>query len=390
MIVSETQPKARSTIPADSGKRIRVTNVADVPQEVRGRETAPAVPRSTPVSAGFLFSPAIDLFFVANAFWPLLLLVDRLGGIATHQSLLFWQIYFVTAPHRWITLILVTVDHHKGIDRRKQFLAFGTAILIACLCLKMGTGSLLCLGVIDYIWNAWHFASQHHGVFRIYQRKSKTPTETGSKGGFGSVASKPLAVSFEKAVFRCFMLYVIARVAGWGWSEGPFDGFQWVSSVDWFVLVIPVAFVGRQCFQLSVTGKASLASVAYLTSVMTLFASLLLASHYENNQWVVQLALASAIFHSLEYMSIVTWSMSGSRGSSKSNALARLSKMWLLFLVIFVVVIGLGNYLLSRGYFELWVFVNIVVAFWHYCFDGMIWKLRKPSPAASPATAIAS
>ncbi|EMI16004.1 putative membrane protein [Rhodopirellula maiorica SM1] len=343
-----------------------------------------------PSRSGFLFSPAIDLFFIANAFWPLLLLVDRLGGIATHQSLLFWQIYFVTAPHRWITLILVTVDHHKGIDRRRQFLAFGTAILIACLCLKMGTGSLLCLGVIDYIWNAWHFASQHHGVFRIYQRKSKSTNSSGTSGPTRFATTKPLAATLEKAVFRCFMLYVIARVAGWGWSEGPFDGFQWVSSLDWGVLVVPVAFAGRQCFQYAVARTVSLASVAYLTSVMTLFASLLLASHFENNQWVVQLALASAIFHSLEYMSIVTWSMSGSRGSSQANALARLSKMWLLFLVIFVVVIGLGNYLLSRGYFELWVFVNIVVAFWHYCFDGMIWKSRKPSSASKPSPAIAS
>lgn len=390
MIVSDAEPQTRSAIFVDADEREHAADSVDVTQQTRGRETSSAGALPAPVRSGFLFSPAIDLFFIANAFWPLLLLVDRLGGIATHQSMLFWQIYFVTAPHRWITLILVTVDHHKGVDRRRQFLAFGTAILVACLCLKMGTGSLLCLGVIDYIWNAWHFASQHHGVFRIYQRKSKSANSSEPAGQSQSVASKPWAASLEKAVFRCFMLYVIARVAGWGWSEGPFDGFGWVSSVDWFVLLIPVAFVGRQCFQYAVTGKASLASVAYLTSVMTLFASLLLASHYENNQWVVQLALASAIFHSLEYMSIVTWSMSGSRGSSKSNALASLSKMWLFFLIVFVVVIGLGNYLLSRGYFELWVFVNIVVAFWHYCFDGMIWKSRKPSSAASPATAVAS
>ncbi|MFG0261496.1 MAG: hypothetical protein ACF788_03820, partial [Novipirellula sp. JB048] len=117
----------------------------------------------------------------------------------------------------------------------------------------------------------------------------------------------------------------------------------------------------------------------------TLFVALLMASHYENNQWVVQLALASAIFHSLEYMSIVTWSMNGAAAKSKSNVLARLSKMWLLFLIVFVVVIGMGNYLLSRGYFEFWVFINIVIAFWHYCFDGMIWKRPKRSKVAAPS-----
>ena len=93
-------------------------------------------------------------------------------------------------------------------------------------------------------------------------------------------------------------------------------------------------------------------------------------------------ALASAIFHSLEYMSLVTWSM-GKRQKTNvgPSAFTRLSQMWLFFLIVFVVVIGVGNYLLSRGYFELWVFINIVVAFWHYGFDGMIWKSRKASAA---------
>lgn len=333
---------------------------------------------------GFLFSPAVDLFFIANAFWPLLLFVDFFAGITTHQSLLFWQIYFVTAPHRWITLVLVSVDHHKGRDRRLQFFAFGIAILIGCLCLKMGTGSLLCLGVIDYVWNAWHFASQHHGVFRIYQRRLPV--------GGSSPAQKSggILLSLDKAVFRAFMLYVIARVAGWGWTEGPFDGFQWVSGVDWFALIIPVALLTRQFVRYFVTYSASLASLAYLLSVMTLFSSLLIASHFESNRYVVALALASAIFHSLEYMSIVTWSMNGPRHEGKSNPLVRLSQMWLLFLIMFVVIIGLGNYALSRGYFELWVFINIVVAFWHYCFDGMIWRSRKSSPqpaSSNPAAA---
>lgn len=331
---------------------------------------------------GFLFSPAIDLLFIINAFWPLLLFVDFFGGITTHQSLLFWQIYFVTAPHRWITLVLVSVDHHKGRDRRLQFFAFGAAILIGCLCLKMGTGSLLCLGVIDYVWNAWHFASQHHGVFRIYQRRLPA----------GDPASAQVpgrkVLSLEKAIFRAFMLYVIARVAGWGWTEGPFDGFQWVSTVDWFVLMIPVAFLIRQFAQCFVTHSASIASVAYLASVMTLFSSLLIASHFESNRYVVALALASAIFHSLEYMSIVTWSMNGSRNTDNSNPLVRLSQMWLLFLIMFVVIIGLGNYALSKGYFELWVFINIVVAFWHYCFDGMIWRSRKSSSQPAPSHSV--
>ena len=325
--------------------------------------------------AGFLFSPGIDLFFVINVAWPLILLVDRVGGVTTHQSLLFWQIYFVTAPHRWITLALVAVDHHKGHDRRRQFLAFGCAILLCCLCVKLGTGTLLCLGAIDYIWNAWHFASQHHGIFQVYQRQCQTVQSDQSSAGIQA------KTRFERFLFRGFILYVIARVAGWGWSEGPFGGFQWAGMVDGLVALIPLGLVARQLIRYVRRSKASLASLAYLVSVMSLFTALLLASHLENSQWVVQLALASAIFHSLEYMAIVTWSMNRTRETSQSSVLTHLATVWMSFLAIFIIVIGLGNYLLSRGYFEFWVFVNIIVAFWHYCFDGMIWKSKKRKAA---------
>lgn len=382
LISSRTHSRSTSRELNPADRKGRAADATRSPAS--GTDSEPAFARGTQPRGGFLFSPAIDLFFVANVFWPLLLLVDFFGGITTHQSLLFWQIYFVTAPHRWITLVLVSVDHHKGRDRRLQFLAFGAAILIGCLCLKMGTGSLLCLGVIDYVWNAWHFASQHHGVYRIYQRRRP------ASGSAPAHVPSQRMLSLDKAIFRAFMLYVIARVAGWGWTEGPFDGFQWVSSVDWFVLIIPVVFLVRQFVQCFVTHNASLASVAYLVSVMTLFSSLLIASHFENSQYVVALALASAIFHSLEYMSIVTWSMHGSRGTGTSNPLVRLSQMWLLFLIMFVVIIGLGNYALSRGYFELWVLINIVVAFWHYCFDGMIWRSRKSSPQPAPSNSVAA
>lgn len=324
-----------------------------------------------PRSAGFLFSPTIDLIFIANLFWPAILLVDGLGGIDVHESLLFWQIYFITAPHRWITLILVGLDRERTANRGALFGGLAIGILAITLCLRFGTGSLLCLGVVDYVWNAWHFSSQHHGIFRIYERRRI------GKGPAGKV-------SLEKILFRGFLLYVIARVAGVGWSEGPFLGSEWLQYADGFLLAIPLLLVLRQATRTWRSPAGSVAGLCYLTSVMALFTSMLLAAHWEKGQLVLQLALASAIFHSFEYLSIVTWSVQQSRERSQRESPAALfsylSQMWVLFLIIFVVVIGVGNYLLSRGLFEFWVLINIVVAFWHYLFDGMIWK-RRPKPA---------
>lgn len=353
--------------------------------------------------SGFLFSPLIDLIFIANLFWPLLVFVDVFGGATTHEGLLFWQIYFITAPHRWITIVLVSVDHHKAQDRRWLFTALALAILTVCVGLQMGTGSLLCLGMIDYIWNAWHFSSQHHGIFRIYQRQSSSkpatrtsdPFDRNAKSGAGT--NQPNSLNrlvqrkgplFQKIFFRGFLLYTIARAAGLGWPEGPFPSFAGVELLDWWMLLIPFAFAVSAVYRFAKLGNQSLGSMLYLLSVMSLFTALLLAAHYQNSQLVIQLALASAIFHSMEYMSIVTWSMKKSGSKKANNPLARLSKIWMLFLVMFVLVIGLGNYLLSRGFFESWVLINLVVAFWHYCFDGLLWKSpKRVAPASSTGAA---
>ncbi|QDT09721.1 hypothetical protein [Stieleria marina] len=337
---------------------------------------------------GYLFSPLIDWLFVANVLWPLVLLVDWAGGMDAHEGMLFWQIFFVTAPHRWITIVLVSVDHHRSQDRRWLFASLALVILGACLVVQFGTGSLLCLGLIDYVWNAWHFSSQHHGIFRIYQRK-------------GTFRESKLAGLLRKALFRGFMLYVIARVAGFGWSDGEgmvdssiagfagdtsagqINAVSAFASVDLLMLAIPSYFVVTELARLCVARTAKVASVVYLISVMTLFTSMLMAAHFQNSHLVIQLAVASAIFHSMEYMSIVTWTVRKPVASPKENPLSQLSQAWFLFLCFFVVVIGVGNYILSLGFVEWWVTINLIVAFWHYCFDGIIWK-RGPKPGGTP------
>jgi hypothetical protein len=189
----------------------------------------------------------------------------------------------------------------------------------------------------------------------------------------------------EKTVFRAFLLFVIARVAGVGWSEGPFAGSQGLAHLDLAAAAIPLVLVARQGWRWLTGGGPSLASLLYLSSVMGLFSAMMWAAHQERNGLVIQLALASAVFHSVEYLSIVTWSMRRSPKAKPSKPFAYLSQMWLLFLGIFVVVIGAGNYLLSRGFFDVWVLMNLIVAFWHYCFDGMLWK--SPKRPAAPALA---
>ena len=110
----------------------------------------------------WLASPWLDLFFIANIFWPLLLLPALRVGETTAVS--FWQVYFVTLPHRWLTLALVALDPDR---RAGSPVWIGMALLLPALLLFVvwsAAGSLICLAMIDFVWNAWHFGSQHAGI----------------------------------------------------------------------------------------------------------------------------------------------------------------------------------------------------------------------------------
>lgn len=67
-------------------------------------------PRVGP-GAGWVVSPAFDLLFLANLAWPLLFLPGLAGRSETAVD--FWQVYFLTLPHRWITPVLVSLDSDR-------------------------------------------------------------------------------------------------------------------------------------------------------------------------------------------------------------------------------------------------------------------------------------
>ncbi|MCA8998963.1 MAG: hypothetical protein KDA80_18330 [Planctomycetaceae bacterium] len=310
----------------------------------------------------FLVGPIFDLFFLANLYWPLLFVIDFLGQEDWHHGLLFWQVYFVTAPHRWITVILVGADRTKTRGREGRFLLVTGAIVTGCLLLRWQSSSLLCLGAIDYAWNAWHFASQHHGIFRIYQRKE---------------TATPVFGGWEKWCFRGFLLYVIARVAGVGWQVGPADWTWQLQTLDPVVVLLPATLliqqIRREGFRVLSTGTI------YFGSVMSLFLAMLLAAHFERRQLVLQFALDRKSVVSVEYFAIVTWTTSSQTQHNRRDLIGTMARNWSLFLLFFMGFLGITGYLMATGYTQVWVLINVMVAFLHYAYDGMIWKARRPA-----------
>ena len=194
---------------------------------VRAPIESPAARRDASAARGWLLGPWLDALLVANVAWPLLLLVQVGDGFSGQAGLQFWQLYFITTPHRWITLALVFLDRERLGERWPAFLSVAGAVIAVCLGVRLGTGTLTCLLAIDYVWNAWHFAAQHHGIYRIYGRLSEPSRTSG--------------LFVEKWSLRLFLLYVILRVAGATWSYAALE--SWLTTIDWIVIVVPFGLV---------------------------------------------------------------------------------------------------------------------------------------------------
>ncbi len=323
----------------------------------RSLTAMPVAPRVA--APGWLVSPWFDALFLANVAWPLLALAqigDGFGGLAGLQ---FWQIYYVTTPHRWITLALVFLDRERLHRRPGVFLGVAAAVAAVCLGVRMTTGALTCLMAIDYLWNAWHFAAQHHGIYRIY-------------GQLGEPGPTP-GLLLEKWAMRGFLLYAILRVASATWPETAWE--ECFRKCDWLIVIVPAWLLLRDAarFGLQASGR-----IIYLMSVGCLYVTMVWAVHERRFGVVLSLATASALFHAVEYLALVSWSVQRRREAlgQKMGLLGLMAARWGIALTVFILVLGAGGWLMDQAFVESWLLLNVIVAFLHYAYDGMIWRRR--------------
>ncbi len=317
--------------------------------------------RHAPGAGGWVVSPAFDLLFLANVLWPLAFLPGFVSDEGT-PHVEFWQLYFLTTPHRWITLVLVAADPDRREGRGWLFAAL--AALAAALVggVWLCTGAFTCLLLVDFLWNGWHFASQHHGVLRVYARKA---------GG-----GRP---RLERWGLRLFICYVIARVAAWstGWLEDYPHGLSLVRALDLAALAVPGALLGLELLDRPLRpGK-----LTYLASVCGLYSALLLALRGGHATLALALAAASAVFHAVEYLALVTHYAWRRRQTGSDGLFRAVAVRWLTALAAFAVGLGVSAWLINRHAAALWAGLTIWASLLHYAYDGMIWKLRRPETA---------
>ncbi len=312
----------------------------------------------------WILSPVADILFIANVGWALLAIPALL--VAGDGSVGFWQLYYLTLPHRWITLLLVATDRDRRDNNGRLLVAIVLGLIVIVGGSYWSSGAFLCLGFIDYIWNSWHFASQHAGVLRIYSRKADVGHE-----------------SLERYGLRAFIVYTILRTAGgMVWSTNQLAMAKpWLYWLDFAILAIPLLIAITHVARWE---RSHIAKTVYLVSVLTLYVSYLAAGHFQLNSWILGLATAASLFHAIEYLAIVSHYALRRRQVGSADIIRELGNRWALVLSIFIVGLGtLGWWMdtLSTDLQSIWQGANLWAAYTHYAFDGIIWKLRKASTA---------
>ncbi|MEQ1571005.1 MAG: hypothetical protein ABMA64_35575 [Myxococcota bacterium] len=332
-------------------------------------------------ASGWLFAPLPDAVFVANLLWPVIALTLVFSGWKSwtqHFVEVLWA-YFLVTPHRWVTLPLVFLDPDRFEKRPRTFVGLGIAAFALCAGVAAwdratGAELFVLLLAADYLWNAWHFASQTAGVFRIYGRAAR-PEHGGGE--------------LEKLAIRVFVLFVLFRLsANVLPTERYADLLGFVgrlalraAPLDFVVLAIPVALLARELL----TWRTSAAGrVVYLVSFGSLYGLLLALTraHQSGVQGlttaILSLALSAAIFHSLEYLAIVSWAVSKTR--QPRGSFVWVKPRWLVVMVAFLTAVGWASVVLSAQIAALWMTVNLAVSYLHYAYDGIIWKApRRPA-----------
>jgi hypothetical protein len=187
-------------------------------------------------------------------------------------------------------------------------------------------------------------------------------------------------VLIEKWAMRGFLLYVILRTASATWPHSTwhevFGVFDWV--------------IGAVALGLLIRGVARargrvLGGTVYLFSMLFLYAALLWAVHERQFVMILSLTTASALFHAIEYLSLVSWSVHQRHGTvgNRMGVLGYLAPRWGLTLAVFVLILGAGGWVMQQRFAETWLLINVIVAFLHYAYDGLIWRRRPARAAAS-------
>ena len=322
--------------------------------------TRPAAERSTTQPGVWLANPWFDLLLLANLTWPLALAPGYLAASGTpHVS--FWMAYFLATPHRWMSMLVAVTDSDRRAGRTGWFLAaalLGGALLAIAWALA---GTLAVLALPYAVLIAAHFAEQHGVVLRMYQQRR------GANAGDRTICW----------LLRAFVLYAGLRMLPL--LAGTADA---LAAPLWLADAAALSLGGGLVLCLALAGGLRRGPMTcYAASVVGLYGCVILAAAGGEKRLTFALLAAVTVFHSIEYLAMVTLYARRRRQGGSRDAFGWLAVRWPAVLAWYVLASGLLYAWGDHWWVEAWFAVNLWASIMHCVFDSLLWRADETAVA---------
>jgi hypothetical protein len=123
----------------------------------------------------------------------------------------------------------------------------------------------------------------------------------------------------------------------------------------------------------------------HLASVCLHYGSMVVFCHFDMAIWAMAVSMTNGVFHAVEYFAVVTWSINPRANKEGAWHGAALFRHWASTLLVFILTVATLGLVITSGHALAWILINTLVAYLHYAYDGIIWKI--PAVIAQPKPA---
>lgn len=302
---------------------------------------------------GWIVSPIFDLLFIANIYWVLALLPIYVSSDGEPYAQ-FWMAYFLATPHRWLTLVVAAADPDRRRGQTWLFVLLAIAIAVLMGVTVWATGEFRHLFLFYTLILGFHFAGQHRFVWKIYASRARHE--------FGIIESwLPLG----------FIVYTNIRLIAFIEPMGRLFGISLFTALDWIALTIPIFLLCREFFHLS---WQRLPKLLYVTSCLGLWSAVLLLQHFRLNDQCSVLLGGVTMFHSVEYLALVTYYAKRREHLGSSGVFQSMASNWIYVFAWYVVGVGLLYSLGNATIVTVCFAVNTWASLLHCAYDAFMWR----------------
>ncbi len=334
--------------------------------------------RPTSTAKPWMHGPISDV--VLGWCWlPVALLMHQLGSSITRTQALMAIIFLISFAHQPLTLGLVYGDPLQHDAHRRLY---RWTPLIAAAVIVVGVNlSLTAVAVVAGLWNAEHTLMQRYGLTRIYGRKA---------GDDHGRLEKPLLIVWLVTALAYLGAFVdLGEMATrLGTDETNSKGIELLGKLSgiativfWVGVVVSVALAAawlRAELGRPVTA-ASRAKWIYMAGTL----GLVLAVMIDPLAGIAGYVAA----HAIEYFAVVHSTLRRRSLTPERSPIAVASatagRRLALYAGYFAGLVGLVWVTWTVWDGRLYAFAILFFGALHILYDGMVWKLRRPSVAAS-------